>query len=186
MTRTDSAGRSAVKAASVHPELEDLGKRAVAPAVWAVTRLGLGFIFLWAFVDKLFGLGFATPSARAWINGGSPTAGYLRGVKGPFADVFHTIAGQAWADGLFMAGLLGIGVALMLGIGMRLAAASGALLLVFMYAASLPLQNNPFVDDHLIYAVVLVGLAAVKAGDTFGLGRAWRGIPLVQRNRWLQ
>ncbi|HLV72357.1 MAG TPA: hypothetical protein VKY91_06180, partial [Vulgatibacteraceae bacterium] len=30
--------------------------------VWAAARLALGWIFAWAFVDKLFGLGFATPA----------------------------------------------------------------------------------------------------------------------------
>ena len=42
-------------------------------------RLALGVEFLWAFVDKLFGLGYSTPSARAWLNGGSPTKGFLKG-----------------------------------------------------------------------------------------------------------
>ena len=45
--------------------------------VLAAIRISLGWIFLWAFVDKLFGLGFATPSARSWLNGGSPTKGFL-------------------------------------------------------------------------------------------------------------
>lgn len=81
-----------------------------------------------------------------------------------------------------MAGLLGIGGALLLRVTMRLAASTGALLLLFMYAASLPLENNPIIDDHVVYAVVLIGLAAVKAGDTFGLGAAWRRTPLVRRH----
>ena len=51
-----------------------------------------------------------------------------------------------------MLGLLGIGVALILGIGMRVAAVAGALLLVLMWTAVLPPENNPFMDDHLIYA----------------------------------
>jgi thiosulfate dehydrogenase [quinone] large subunit len=38
----------------------------------AVFRVVLGVEFLWAFLDKTFGLGYATPAARAWINGGSP------------------------------------------------------------------------------------------------------------------
>lgn len=159
---------------------------AVAPVVWATTRVALGFIFLWAFLDKLFGLGVGTPSGRAWLNGGSPTAGYLAGVKGPFAGLFNAMSGQVWADWLFMAGLLGIGGALMLGVAMRLAAATGALLLLFMYAASLPLKTNPVLDYHLIYAAVLVGLAVVQAGDTAGFGRAWHRIPLVRRHAWLQ
>ena len=30
----------------------------------AVLRIATGFIFLWAFLDKMFGLGYATPAAR--------------------------------------------------------------------------------------------------------------------------
>ena len=41
--------------------------------VWAIARISLGWIFLWAFLDKTFGWGFATPANRAWIAGGSPT-----------------------------------------------------------------------------------------------------------------
>src|SRR6266498_3673838 len=79
----------------------------------AVLRVGTGLVFLWAFFDKTFGWGYATPSARAWINGGSPTKGFLSNVDvGPFADTFRSWAGATWADWLFMAGLLGVGVAL--------------------------------------------------------------------------
>src|SRR5918996_5316017 len=86
----------------------------------AVFRVVLGFEFLWAFADKTFGFGYATPAARAWIHGGSPTKGFLSRVAvGPFESPFHAIAGAAWADWLFMAGLLGIGIALILGIGLR-------------------------------------------------------------------
>ena len=49
----------------------------------AVLRIMFGFYFLWAFLDKTFGLGFSTPAERAWINGGSPTRGFLSGVEGP-------------------------------------------------------------------------------------------------------
>jgi thiosulfate dehydrogenase [quinone] large subunit len=147
----------------------------------AIARVSLGFTFLWAFFDKLFGLGYSTLSEKAWINGGSPTTGFLKGVQGPFADTFHSMAGSAWADWLFMAGLLGVGVALTLGIGMRVAAVSGGLLLVFMWAASLPIKTNPFLDDHLVYAVVLGALALMHAGDTAGLGKLWSKIPIVKR-----
>jgi thiosulfate dehydrogenase [quinone] large subunit len=149
-------------------------------------RLALGWVFLWAFVDKLFGLGFSTPSANSWINGGSPTAGFLgKAATGPFTGFYHSIAGATVADILFMAALLGIGAALMLGIGMRIAAASGALLLVLMWTAVLPPENNPFMDDHLIYAAVLVLLALLGAGTTLGWGRRWAATSLVRRNTWL-
>ena len=155
--------------------------------VLAGLRLALGWVFLWAFLDKLFGLGFATPDKNAWINGGSPTKGFLgNAVTGPFEGIYHSIAGAAWADWLFMLGLAGIGIALLAGIGMRLAAAAGALLLVLMWTAVLPPENNPFMDDHLIYAVVLLLLALTAAGDTLGLGKAWAKLPLVQRLPWLK
>lgn len=150
--------------------------------VWAIARISLGWVFLWAFLDKTFGLGHGTPSAKAWIDGGSPTEGFLKhSPKGPFADFYNSIAGAGWADWLFMIGLAGIGVALIAGIGIRVAAVAGALLLVMMWTAVLPPENNLFMDDHLIYAVVLVGLALVSAGDALGLGRWWGGTALVQR-----
>jgi thiosulfate dehydrogenase [quinone] large subunit len=51
-----------------------------------------------------------------------------------------------------MTGLLGIGAALTFGIGMRIAAGTGALLYLLMWSASLPLANNPVIDDHLLGA----------------------------------
>ena len=49
-------------------------------------RLALGWMFLWAFLDKMFGLGHETAAEDAWINGGSPTEGFLAfAAAGPFA-----------------------------------------------------------------------------------------------------
>ena len=151
-----------------------------------LTRIAVGWVFLWAFLDKTFGLGFATPSEGAWLEGGSPTTGFLEHADGTFAGFFNSMAGQAWADWLFMAGLLGIGVALMLGIAMNIASASGALLLVLMWAAELPLENNPFMDDHLVYAGVLALLALLGAGRYLGLGAHWERLPIVRKSAILR
>jgi hypothetical protein len=59
----------------------------------AALRILLGAILLWAFADKAFGLGFATPAAKCWVAGASPTAGYLGGFKGSLAGVFQLLAG---------------------------------------------------------------------------------------------
>src|SRR3954451_13396285 len=164
----------------------------------ALIRLSLGWVFLWAFLDKTFALGHETGDdpqtgatdyfgPAAWIHGGSPTAGFLgHGVKGPLADFYGGLAGNAFVDWIFMFGLLGIGLALVLGIGMRIAAVAGAALLVMMWSAVLPPANNLFMDDHLIYAMVVVLLALLGAGRTWGLGKVWERIPVVQEHGWLK
>ncbi len=90
------------------------------------------------------------------------------------------MAGNPVVDWLFMLGLLGIGVALLSGVAMRLATSAGALMYTFMYAASLPLENNPVVDDHLIGIIVMAVLAFGAAGTTWGFGRRWARSPMAQ------
>ena len=158
----------------------------------AVLRIGFGLTFLWAFLDKLLALGFSTGrgdtgvvdrfGAAAWVNGGSPTEGFLKfGAAGPFKGFYNSIGGAAWADWAFMLGLLGIGLALALGIGMRIAAVAGTVLYVMMWTVALPPANNPVLDDHLLGAVTMIVLGLTLAGDTFGAGRKWSRLPLVQR-----
>lgn len=146
-----------------------------------VIRILFGITFLWAFFDKLFGLGKATPSENAWVNGGDPTFGYLSNNGGTFSSFFTGLAGQQWVTWLFMAGLLGIGIALIAGAGMRIAAVTGGLLYLFMWLASFPLENNPFIDDHLTGALIVVFFALVGAGDTLGIGSWWKNTSIVRR-----
>jgi thiosulfate dehydrogenase [quinone] large subunit len=153
----------------------------------ALTRLGLGWLFLWAFLDKTFGLGFATERADAWVNGGSPTYGYLTfGSSGPFAGVFQSIAGAGWADWLFMIGLLGLGVALLLGVGLRVAAVSGTILVLGMWLAALPPETNPILTYHPLYTLLLLAYAWSDNGRQLGLGGPWQRTTLVQRLPWLR
>jgi thiosulfate dehydrogenase (quinone) large subunit len=153
--------------------------------LWAATRLCLGWTFLWPFLDKTFGLGHETASADAWLSGGNPTEGFLSHSVGPFSGIYQDIAGAGVVNVMFMSGLLAIGVALLLGIAMRPACIAGATMLMLMWSASLPPENNLFMDDHIIYALVLIGLAAVGAGKTLGLGERWARTELVQRYSWL-
>lgn len=168
----------------------------------AVLRIGFGLTFLWAFFDKLLALGFSTGRTvdpetgaetvdrfgdAAFVNGASPTEGFLGfGSEGPFKDFYNGIAGTAWADWLFMAGLLGIGVALTLGIGMRIATISGAVLYMLMWSVALPPANNPVLDDHVLGAITMIVLLLTAAGTTWGLGRVWNELPLVRRQAWLR
>jgi thiosulfate dehydrogenase [quinone] large subunit len=165
--------------------------------VLAVARVVIGFTFLWAFLDKLFGFGFATPSARAWINGGTPAQGFIKNVEGPFHDVFQVFA-NPFGDWLFMAGLLGIGVAMIAGAGLRIAAVAGTLLMLFMFLAEWPTatalvdgkvvsgSTNPLVDSHWHEALLLIIAAVTLAGDTWGLGKWWGNLDVVKKHRALR
>ncbi len=180
------------------PVHEETRRHSAYRRVLAVTRISLGWVFLWAFLDKTFALGMETgknPETgavdrfgdAAWIHGGSPTEGFLKfGATGPFKGFYNDIAGAPLTNWLFMLALVGVGTALVLGITMRIAAAAGALLLVMMWTVVLRPENNPFMDDHLIYAMVLVVLALTAAGKTFGLGRYWERLPIVQRYGFLK
>lgn len=123
-------------------------------------RLSLGFIFLWAFFDKLMGLGFATSADKAWIRGGSPTSGYLSfATKGPFAEYFQTLSGIALVDWLFMLGILFVGLALVFRKYLNLGVSVGVVLMVLMYLSAFPPANNPAIDQHIIYALLLLLIA---------------------------
>lgn len=154
-------------------------------------RIAIGLVFLWAFMDKAVRLGFDTCRVQtedgayaadidylcdgAFVKGGAPTYGFLEfGTEGSHTgDLFHWIAPASptdpnLADWAFMAGLLAVGLGLTFGAFTRLAATGGAVLLVFMYLAGFVWpDHHPFLDDHLIYALVLVALAVT------GAGRAW-------------
>lgn len=158
----------------------------------AVLRIGFGLTFLWAFLDKLLALGFSTGrddagvvdrfGPAAWVNGASPTEGFLKfGAAGPFKGLYNSIGGAAWADWAFMLGLLGIGLALTLGVTIRFAAASGAVLYLLMWTVALPPETNPVLDDHILGAITMVVLGLTLAGDTWGAGRVWNRLDLVRR-----
>ena len=153
--------------------------------LWVAIRLCMGWTFLWPFMDKMFGLGHDSTSAQAWINGGNPSKGFLSGSIGPFSSFYHSIAGAGIVNALFMVGLLGIALALLLGVAMKPACVAGVTMLVLMWSASLPPDQDIFMDNHIIYALLLIGLALVGAGNTLGFGRWWTQTTLVRRFAWL-
>lgn len=181
---TTTPGR--IDTASDRPSAR-LGSSAVATPHRAVDilRIALGLVFLWAFLDKLFGLGYSTSAGRSWINGGSPTNGFLGHVEaGPLQSMFRSMAGNGIVDWLFMLALLGVGAALLTGVALRIAAIAGSLLMILMWLAEWPLarftstgdptgSTHPFIDYHILYAIGLIVVAVLGAASTWGLGRWW-------------
>ena len=94
-----------------------------------------------------------------------------------------------------MLGLFAIGTALILGVAMKITMFAVPLLLVMMWSAAWPMaqftsagdatrSTNPFLDDHLIYALVIIVLALIGAGRVYGLGNWWAKV--TGHNTWLQ
>ena len=104
--------------------------------------------------------------------------GYLKGAK-TFAGLYQWLLSPGIlpvANFVNEWGLTLLGVSLILGIFVRLSSVLGAVLmllyyfpvLVFPYAG----EHSYIVDDHIIYAFVLLFLAAMRAGRIWGLD-AW-------------
>ncbi|CAN5757032.1 hypothetical protein BH18ACT15_BH18ACT15_02980 [soil metagenome] len=86
-----------------------------------------------------------------------------------------------------MLSVAGIGIALLFGILTRLAAIAGIVwMLIFYTASAIWPENNPFLDDHIVYAVILAGIAYVGAGRWLGLGEKWRKTSLVRKSPILE
>ncbi|WP_062464312.1 hypothetical protein [Demequina soli] len=167
----------------------------------SLTRIVLGFYFLWAFLDKLLGLGYSTCRTTnddgsysistlcdsAWVKGGHVTEGYLvyaGNVNSPFHDFFVNLGADRWTDWPFMLGLLGVGLALMLGIGTKVAAWAGGLMLLFMYMTQMFPSTNPLFDEHIIYILAIFSAVYLELEhQTIGIGKWWRG--LVGEKSWL-
>lgn len=166
--------------------------------VTVMLRLSVGFLFCWAFLDKLIGLGYATCRVKAtgeylgplcgkaWLMGGSPTKVYLSDVTGPFSWLFNPMAGHPVVNTLFMLGLLGVGVAFLAGAVLRPGAWVGSALLAGMWLAERGTYlTNPFMNEHVIYAMVLFLLYYLDAGAHAGFGARWRATGLVKKYPWL-
>lgn len=191
MTATAAGSTTGTTVTDHAPGAEDAERVVTRPGArraLALCRLLLAVVFLWPVADKTFGLGYATPGERAWIAGSSPTAGYLGSIESPLAGGFAALSGPA-VDWLFMLGMLGTGVALLLGIGLRVAAVAGGLLMLSLWLSTWPFaagSQNPLVDQHLVFTALLAALALTRAGDTWGLGRAWAASPVPGSASWLR
>ena len=82
-------------------------------------------------------------------------------------------------------GLTFIGVALILGVSVRLASVLGVAMMLLYYFPALQLpyagDHAYIIDDHIIYALLLLYLAAARAGRVWGLERWCSNLPICAR-----
>jgi thiosulfate dehydrogenase [quinone] large subunit len=162
----------------------------------ALLRAVVGVIFVWAGADKVFNGGqsgnwtaqaflkFATNGSLGWpFVIGTPDPKH---VYNPTHVFWVSLAGNDLAmtvvNNLVVAGEVCIGIALIVGVATRFAGVMGALMMAFFFLAGWSFTNG-IVEEHATYAVVLLALAGMGAGNYYGLDRIVGGrFPVWFRN----
>ena len=130
--------------------------------LFVATRVALGFLMLYAGVSKLMDPEW---SAAGYLSAAKTFPVFYSWLLSP--EILPTInLINEW-------GLALLGVSLVLGLFVRLSSVLGAVLMVLYY---IPILNFPsvgahsyIVDEHIIYALLLLYFAAARAGRRFGL-----------------
>jgi thiosulfate dehydrogenase [quinone] large subunit len=165
----------------------------VAACSAALLRISLGLVYLWGFITQAFGISytnsttyptgqttygwhFAYNANKGWITSGfshSPTGQYVGNTHGPLAFIPKNLP-TGLDDVGWMLAIGGLGIALTLGVFMNIAGVGGFLLNILLWFSTFPPNSNPIIDGtHTIYALVLVLLMFLHAGNKWGLGRWW-------------
>ncbi len=149
-------------------------------------RLTVGWIFLYAGIEKLFG---ATPfTAAGFLKMGTLGTTSALVAKGTVVNPTHDFwvalaASHPWIDivnVLVPYGQIAIGLALILGLATRFAGAMGVLMMLFIGVASWSFANG-VMNYHFLLVVSTIVLALVAAGEVYGLDAYVDETPLVKR-----
>ena len=169
----------------------------------ALLRIGLGLMYLWAFIAQGFGVGYTNvketqtspPSDAAapapvtygwnfsydadagWITSGfqtSPSEAYLtKNTHGPVGALLKDLPTGLCDLGWIFA-LGGLGIALTFGLFSRIAGWGGFALNLIIWFAAFPPSTNPVIDgEHMAFAFSILLVMYLRAGNRFGLGRWW-------------
>lgn len=137
-------------------------------------RIAMGWMMLYAGLTKVL-----DPEWSA--------AGYLAGAKTfpAFFGWFALPQNIGWVNFVNEWGLTFLGISLLLGIGVRFSSALGTGLMLLYYFPILkfpyPNPHSYIVDEHLIYALILLFFAAIRAGRYYGLEKWCANLPICRR-----
>ena len=156
-------------------------KREIGEYALAAFRIAVGYMMLWGFLDKLFGLGFETPAGEGMIDGGSPSSAVIYVTDGLFKDLFTSLAGNAFIDFLMMAGMLILGITLVLGIASKLTTIGMNAFLIVMYCLHVPPLDNPILDYHITWIIAMVAVYYLGGFDRISLNPRWKELGIVKK-----
>jgi len=148
----------------------------------AILRIGVGIIFLWAGLEKIFApepwsaagfLEFGTGGSLGWpfVTGEVAEGTIFNPTQGFWAGLATNEGAMSVINVLVPFGQIGIGVGLILGLLTRFSAAMGTLMMLFFFLAAWDFEFG-IVNQHLTYAVVTAFLGLIGAGNYFGLDRS--------------
>lgn len=138
-----------------------------------ILRLSMGWLMFYAGITKVLN--------PAWS-----AVGYLTNAK-TFAGFYQWIAQPAFLSFINFVnewGLTLLGLSLVLGLFVRLSSVLGAALMLLYY---FPVLEFPYVahsflvDEHIVYALVLIFFAAGRAGRVWGLEKWCSGLPICSK-----
>ncbi len=145
-------------------------------------RISLGWILLYAGISKVMKPDW---SAEAFLNNAKTFPGLYEWFASPAVLPFTNFLNE-W-------GQIILGVAIILGIAMTISSLLAALMMLLYYFPVLvfPMAgpNSYIIDQHIIFALGFLLLAALKAGDHYGLGKQWSNLSFwknyPQLKKWL-
>jgi len=157
-------------------EREELGRYAL-----AVLRIGMGWMLIWSFIDKIFGLGFQTPSGGGWIDGVSPSSYVAWIAKGPLADFYVSIGGNVFVDVLMMAALLCIGMTLIFGFASKICTVANIAFLLVMFSIELPPSDNPILNYKILLAIASPAIYYLGGFEKLSIYSWYKELAIVKR-----
>ena len=127
----------------------------------AATRVALGWLFFYAGITKVLNPNW---SAKGYLAGAKTFGAFYQWLLTPNIIPFINFINE-W-------GLTLLGISLILGIFVRISSILGALLMLLYYFPILqfpyPNANSYIVDEHIIYTLILLFFAALRAGRIMG------------------
>jgi len=137
-------------------------------------RVSLGWMFFYAGITKILNPEW---SAVGYLKGAKTFAGFYQFLTQPGILPITNFVNE-W-------GLTLLGISLILGVFVRLSSILGAALMLLYY---LPILDFPYpnahsfiIDEHIIYALALILLAAWRAGRTYGLENWCANLPVCSK-----
>ena len=136
-------------------------------------RIGTGWMMFYAGMTKVLNPAW---SAAGYLTNAATFTGFYAWLASPALLPFINFMNE-W-------GLTLLGISLILGIGVRLSSVLGAALMLLYYFPVLEfpyLEHSYLVDEHIIYALVLILFAAFRAGRVWGLENWCSRLPMCRR-----